>query len=64
MTTLIKPSHPLFEASKVEAVEMANPVRLALSDPRGSLPPRYVVAGQAGAASGDVRLFEWRRSVR
>ena len=44
---------------------MANPLRIALSDPHSESRPRFVVGGQAGAAaSGDVKLYEWHRSVR
>jgi hypothetical protein len=40
------------------------PLRIARSDPIASDPPRFVVAGQVGTASGDVKLYEWHREVR
>lgn len=38
-------------------------LRIAKPDPISSDPPRFVVAGQAGTASGDVKLYEWHREV-
>ena len=37
--------------------------RIALPDPRGD-GARFVVAGQSGVGSGDVKLFQWHRKVR
>ena len=37
--------------------------RLTLSNPIPSDPPRFVVAGQTGSASGDVKMYEWHRAV-
>ena len=55
----------LLESAPSSALDiMANPFRIALSDPHLASRPRYLVGGQAGAASGDVKLYEWHRSVR
>ena len=42
----------------------SNSMRIARSDPIPSSPPRFVVAGQVGTASGDVKLYEWHQAVR
>ena len=44
-------------------MSMPNALRIARSDPIPSDPPRFVVAGQAGTASGDVKMYEWHRKV-
>ncbi|ODN88074.1 hypothetical protein L198_06832 [Cryptococcus wingfieldii CBS 7118] len=36
--------------------------RMAISDPHGSIPPRFIVGGQLSQmVSGDIKMYEWRR---
>ncbi|ORX34788.1 hypothetical protein BD324DRAFT_593880 [Kockovaella imperatae] len=36
--------------------------RATLAEPIPSDPPRFVVGGQTGSASGDVKMYEWHRT--
>ena len=44
-------------------MSLSSVVRITLADPIPSEPPRFLVGGQVGSASGDVKMYEWHRSV-
>ena len=44
-------------------MSLSSSYRVTLSEPVPSDPPRFVVGGQTGSTSGDVKMYEWQRAV-